>query len=165
MDLIEQFTKLDFTTLITGIVIIGLILKGVCEFITWFISFFGIETKSMIKKKKECELLILTSKKLEALQNEQIEPIKNGLKDITEKVNEISDNLCEMKQANNITEMKKLKGKLVAYYNKFKDSEGWTEVDKEVFWDLFEDYESRGGNGYIHTIVEPVMREMKVVYN
>lgn len=39
----------------------------------------------------------------------------------------------------------------------------WSELEKEAFWELFEDYEARGGNGFIHSIVEPVMRELKVV--
>ena len=34
---------------------------------------------------------------------------------------------------------------------------------KEVFWDLFDDYEARGGDGFIHSKVEPVMRELKVI--
>ena len=60
-------------------------------------------------------------------------------------------------------EMKKLKEKLVVYYNKYKNSDGWDSMDKEVFWDLFDDYEARGGDGFIHSKVEPVMRELKVI--
>ena len=59
--------------------------------------------------------------------------------------------------------MKKLKEKLVVYYNKYKNSDGWDSMDKEVFWDLFDDYEARGGDGFIHSKVEPVMRELKVI--
>ena len=44
-----------------------------------------------------------------------------------------------------------------------KLKQGYRKNEKEAFWELFEDYESRGGNGFIHSIVEPVMRELKVV--
>ena len=52
---------------------------------------------------------------------------------------------------------------IVDFYNKYKNSDGWDSMDKEVFWDLFDDYEARGGDGFIHSKVEPVMRELKVI--
>lgn len=59
--------------------------------------------------------------------------------------------------------IKELKDTLINYYNKYRVVGEWSELEKEAFWELFEDYESRGGNGFIHSIVEPVMRELKVV--
>ena len=44
-----------------------------------------------------------------------------------------------------------------------KLKQGYRKNEKEAFWELFEDYSARGGNSYIHSIVEPVMRELKVV--
>lgn len=39
----------------------------------------------------------------------------------------------------------------------------WTEVEAEVFWNLFNDYEKLGGNGFMHNTVKPAMKKLKVV--
>lgn len=173
MDTIRQLTELDYKTLIIGIAAIAGLFKMICNFCSWAISYSGLETKKMRQKREEHELLITTVKNLELLQNKQNEDvrqsivhdrrIKDDLKNVTDKVNEIANTLSNMQKADNVTEMKKLKEKLVAYYNKYKNSDGWTSMDKEVFWDLFEDYEERGGDGFIHSKVEPIMRELKVI--
>ena len=173
METIKQLTELDYSTLIIGITVVAGSLKIVCNFFSWFVSYLGLETKKMRQKREDHELLIATAKNLELLQNKQNEDvrqsivhdkrIKDDLKNVTDKVNEIAETLSKMQKADNVTEMKKLKEKLVVYYNKYKNSDGWDSMDKEVFWDLFDDYEARGGDGFIHSKVEPVMRELKVI--
>lgn len=173
MDTIKQLTELDYKTLIIGITVVAGSLKIVCNFFSWFVSYLGLETKKMRQKREDHELLIATAKNLELLQNKQNEDvrqsivhdkiIKDDLKNVTDKVNEIAESLSNMQKANNVTEMKKLKEKLVAYYNKYKNSDGWTLMDKEVFWDLFEEYEKFGGNSFVHSTIEPVMRELKII--
>lgn len=39
----------------------------------------------------------------------------------------------------------------------------WSEMEAEVFWDLFKDYEKLGGNGFMHNTVKPAMQALKVV--
>ena len=173
MDVIKQLTKLDYSTLIIGIVIVAGAFKVICEFFTWFVSYLGLETKKMRQSREKYELLINTAQGLKSLQDKQEndvkqsirhdENIKDDLKIVSEKVDAIAETLSKMQKADNVTEMKKLKEKLVAYYNKYKNSDEWTSMDKEVFWDLFEDYEKRGGDGFIHSKVEPIMRELKVI--
>jgi hypothetical protein len=36
-------------------------------------------------------------------------------------------------------------------------------MEAESFWELFHEYESRGGNGYMHSEVEPKMTALKVL--
>ena len=76
-------------------------------------------------------------------------------------MNGIVVTLEEMQRKSNETELKRLKDSLVQYYNQYKTIGEWSKLEKDAFWDLFDDYESRGGDGYIHGIVEPVMRELK----
>ena len=173
METIKQLTELDYKTFIIGISIVIGAFKIAYTSFSWIISKFGLETKKMRQKREDHELLIATAKNLELLQNKQNEDvrqsivhdkrIKDDLKNVTDKVNEIAEILSKMQKADNVTEMKKLKEKLVVYYNKYKNSDGWDSMDKEVFWDLFDDYEARGGDGFIHSKVEPVMRELKVI--
>lgn len=173
MDVIKQLTELDYSTLIIGIVIVAGAFKVICEFFTWFVSYLGLETKKMRQSREKYELLINTAQGLKSLQDKQEkdvkqsirhdENIKDDLKIVSKKVDAIAKTLNDMQKSNNVTEMKKLKEKLVAYYNKYKNSDGWTSMDKDVFWDLFEEYEKFGGNSYVHSIIEPVMRELKII--
>lgn len=173
MDTIRQLTELDYRTLIIGVAVVAAAFKVICEFCSWFVGFLGLETKKMRQRREEHELLIKTSNNLNALQKKQEEDvrqsirhdeiIKEDLKVVSEKVDAIANTLDSMEKKNNTTEMKKLKEKLVGYYNKYKNIGEWSFVEKEVFWDLFEDYEKRGGDGWVHSKVEPVMRELKVI--
>lgn len=173
MDTIKQLTELDYRTLIIGVAIVAGAFKIICEFCSWVVKILGLETKSMRQRREEHKLLITTVQSLEALKEKQEEDVKQSiihderikedLKKVSNKVDAIAITLNNMQQASNITEMKKLKEKLVSYYNKYKNSDGWTSMDKDVFWDLFEEYEKLGGNSYVHTIIEPVMRELKVI--
>ena len=127
----------------------------------------------MRQRREEHELLIVTAKSLETLKEKQEKDVKQSiihdgrikedLKVVSEKVDAIANTLDSMQQASNVTEMKKLKEKLVSYYNKYKNSDGWGSMEKDVFWDLFEEYEKFGGNSFVHTTIEPVMRELKVI--
>ncbi len=173
MDVIKQLTELDYSTLIIGVAVVAGAFKVICEFFTWFVSYLGLETKKMRQSREKYELLINTAQGLKSLQEKQEndvkqsirhdEHIKDDLKIVSEKVDAIAESLSNMQKANNVTEMKKLKEKLVAYYNKYKNSDGWTLMDKEVFWDLFEEYEKFGGNSFVHSTIEPVMRELKII--
>jgi hypothetical protein len=36
-------------------------------------------------------------------------------------------------------------------------------MESEAFWNMFHDYESLGGNGYIHSVVQPAMEGLTVL--
>ncbi len=89
--------------------------------------------------------------------------LKTDISSLTDTVNGIAATLCDMQIKNNQTKIKEMKSSLIHYYNKYKDSGEWSKLEKDAFWDLFDDYEKRGGNGYIHSIVEPAMRELREI--
>ena len=41
--------------------------------------------------------------------------------------------------------------------------QAWTRMEAEAFWELFRDYENMGGNGYVHTEVQPAMNLLSLV--
>lgn len=137
----------------------------------WFIEKLGLETKGMRKRKEEHNLLIQTSQGLIQLQEKHEESVRQSIRhdemikadisSLTDKINEIADTLSVMQKKDNETKLKELKGSLIRYYHKYKDIGEWSKLEKDAFWDLFDDYEKRGGDGYIHTIVEPAMRELR----
>ena len=79
MDTIKQLTELDYSTLIIGITVVAGSLKIVCNFLSWFVSYLGLETKKMRQKREDHELLIATAKNLELLQSKQNEDVRQSI--------------------------------------------------------------------------------------
>jgi hypothetical protein len=171
MEEIKALFQLDFVSIIISIVIIMSAVVSIATLIGKFSVIIGKPVRWIKKKNKDHELLIHTVKNVEILQEKQDEAVKQSIRHdemikddinkLTETVNGIATTLTEMQQKSNDTELKKLKDTLVGYYNKFKNVGEWSKLDANVFWDLFDDYEKRGGDGYVHSIIEPVMRELK----
>ena len=64
--------------------------------------------------------------------------------------------------------MHKLRDLLIKAYNYYADTEknpsgAWTRMEAESFWDLFYDYEAKGGDGYIHSTVQPAMERLRII--
>lgn len=171
MEEIKALFQLDFVSIIISIVIIMSAVVSIATLIGKFSVIIGKPVRWIKKKNEDHELLIQTVKNVEILQEKQDEAVKQSIRHdemikddinkLTETVDGIATTLTEMQQKSNDTELKKLKDTLVGYYNKFKNVGEWSKLDANVFWDLFDDYEKRGGDGYVHSIIEPVMRELK----
>lgn len=173
MDYIEQIKEVDFLGwVITAFLIISIIIAGykiICE----FAAMIGKPIGMMKQMKSDHELLTRTVQGLNELRNTHEEDkeqsirhdemIREDIKTLTDTVNNVASSFEEMRKKNNETKLKELKDTLINYYNKYKVVGEWTKLEKEAFWDLFDDYEKRGGNGYVHSIVEPVMRELKEI--
>ena len=41
--------------------------------------------------------------------------------------------------------------------------QAWSEMEADAFWEIFGDYEKMGGNGHVHTEVQPAMRRLEVI--
>lgn len=170
---IQNFFGIDFKTFISTCFVIMTTVISMGVIIGKFSEMIGRPVKWLRAKKEDHDLLVKTAENLSILQSKELEDVKQSIRHdemikrdiakLSETVEGIAVTLNDMKEKDNITEVKKLKEKLVGYYNKYKNSDGWTKVEKDVFWDLFEEYENRGGDGYIHSIVEPVMRELKEI--
>lgn len=173
MNEIIELTKIDFVAVFISVFIILIGIKTIVSLSEWLCSKLGLETKWLRQKRKEHSLLIKTSEGLSRLQERHEESVKQSIQhdemlkldisSLTETVNRIVKMLNDMQEKDNDTKLKELKGSLIRYYNKYKDTGTWSTLEKDAFWDLFDDYEKRGGDGYIHSIVEPVMRELKEI--
>lgn len=157
---------------ITGI----LILVGITSLYKIITEFSVIIKKPigvMKQKQADHELTLQNSKAIQELAKKHEEDtkqsirhdeiIRDDLKKLTDTVNGIVDTLEAMQQKENETKLKELKDSLITYYNKYRVIGEWSKLEKEAFWDLFDDYEKRGGDGYMHSIVEPVMREIREI--
>lgn len=91
----------------------------------------------------------------------EIQEIKDTLEDHTKR-------LDKMEKDSKKREVNKLRETLLQNYKYYtsKDKnpmQSWTRMESEAFWDLFTDYEEMGGNGYMHTVVQPAMLLLNVI--
>ena len=61
-----------------------------------------------------------------------------------------------------------LREKILDLYRKFTDEalnpmEAWTDMERHAFFELVKDYESLGGNDYVHKVILPAMNKLDVV--
>lgn len=158
---IKELINIDVVSVCLSLFLIAFGVKQVIEIIMYFKNKFKIRT--VIGENKEFEENRLKSIEdrigtLERHDNWQYEEITK----ISKGVSEISTKLSDMRKEIDETEMAKLKDSIVTYYRKYKELGEWTKLESEAFWDLFKRYEAHGGNGYVHSVIEPVMRELRV---
>lgn len=173
MDVITELTTLNFSTIIIGIFIILSAIIAVYEMVGKISVIIGKPIKKYKQREEDHRLVMENAKTIKQLTEDHKESvkqsirhdemIKNDLLSLTDTVNGIANTLEKMQENNNETKLKELKDSLIRYYNKYKTIGEWSKLEKDAFWDLFEDYEKRGGDGYIHSIVEPVMRELREI--
>lgn len=86
---------------------------------------------------------------------------------IRESVERYEARLESMEETNRRRECNKLRDRLLQSYRYYTNpnmnpSLSWTRMEAEAFWGLFRDYEETGGDGYMHTVVQPAMEKLRV---
>lgn len=76
--------------------------------------------------------------------------------------------LLEIEESNQKRERNKLREQLLQSYRYYTSKEknpiqAWSEMEADAFWGIFGDYEDSGGNGHVHTVVQPSMRLLEVI--
>ena len=99
--------------------------------------------------------------KIQKALEEQIKELRSMWQDDHER-------LVKVEEQERRRECNRLRDTLLQHYRYYtnKDtnpSQSWTRMEAEAFWDLFGDYEELGGDGYMHTEVQPAMNKLLVV--
>lgn len=76
--------------------------------------------------------------------------------------------LIAMEENDTRRERNKIRDRLLQGYRYYTDTERnpeqtWTRMEAEAFWDMFKDYEDAGGDGFMHSVVQPDMEKLTVV--
>lgn len=173
MNAIIELFKFDIVSVILGIFIVMAAFISMVEIIGKFSVIIGKPVKWVKKKNEDHMLLIKTADGLNELNKRHDESvmqsmkhdkaIKDDLGKVSDKMDSLSHQITAMQHKMDETEMAKLKDTLISYYKKYKDIGEWSQLESDAFWDLFKRYEAHGGNGFMHTVVEPIMREIIIV--
>lgn len=184
---LEQF--LTFFGEITVAKIVGF---GLAVFFCWKIyiqiqTFFDNKRKVLIEKheaEKEKDEQLKTviaevnkypqyreqSKKIQKELRDEIDILKTSQEKLAIAQEDMCCVLKEMQERQERRDRNKLRDRLLQSYRYYTDkeknpSQSWTEMEAEAFWELFRDYEETGGNGYMHSTVQPAMIQLKIIKN
>lgn len=94
--------------------------------------------------------------------NEKVQKIENDKNGIMDELKKISGRIEKMEDDMRRREKNQLRDLLIKYYRHYTNKRlnperTWTNMEKQAFDALLEDYEEAGGNDYIHTVVKPAM--------
>ena len=122
-------------------------------------------------QKEKLESAYAVTQKYPAYHQESID-IRDSLKKEIEEVRNYCSNLMkrfeEIEEQNKKRERSKLRDMLLQNYRYYTNecqnpSQSWTRMESEAFWELFREYEAAGGNGYMHTVVQPEMERLTII--
>lgn len=65
-------------------------------------------------------------------------------------------------------ERNKIRDRLLQNYRYYTNTEtnptqSWSRMEADAFWELFKEYEENGGDGYMHSEVQPAMNKLTIV--
>ena len=122
-------------------------------------------------QKEKLESAYAVTQKYPVYHQESID-IRDGLKKEIQEIRDYCSNLMnrfeEIEEQNRKRECSKLRDMLLQNYRYYTNinqnpSQSWTRMESEAFWELFEEYEEAGGNGYMHSVVQPEMERLEII--
>ena len=99
---------------------------------------------------------------------EEIQGLKDSQKELRDSQKELSDHLKKVEERDTRRECNKTRDRLLQSHRYYTNpetnpSQSWTEMEADAFWAMFKDYEEDGGDGYMHTEVQPDMQRLTVI--
>lgn len=99
---------------------------------------------------------------------DSIASLSNNQAELKDTQNKIINRLEEMEKNSEKLERNKLRETLLHSYRYYTNSHNnpnqcWTSMESEAFWSLFKEYEDRGGDGFVHTVIQPAMNKLTVI--
>ena len=126
--------------------------------------------KEAIRDKEHQELMDSVRKYPEyrAKSIEVQQRLEDEIAELRKMYQETLARLVEIEERDNNMECNKLRDTLLRYFRYYTDPEknpsrSWMRMEADAFWALFKDYEDRGGNGHMHSIVRPAMEELHII--
>ena len=184
---LEQFLSLFGDITITKIVTFALACVFCWKIYVQIKKFFDKKKETLIKQheaeqEKSEQLQLLTeevkkypeyrekSREIQKIFQDQIDVLKESQDKIVETQQEVCATLKDLQEDLKKREKNKLQDRLLQSYRYYTDpkknpDQTWTKMESQAFWALFTDYEDAGGNGYMHTVVQPAMKMLEVIEN
>ena len=182
---LEQFIALFGDITVSTLAIIGFALffcyKGYKQFVKFLENKKELAIQKYKSEKEKDEQLKLAleevakypqyreqSRKIQQSFRDEIDGLKIAQNNLSDKQEEIHQTLVDMKATIDKRERNKLRDRLLQMYHyytseKTNPNHTITRMEHEAFWELFGDYEEAGGDGYMHTVVQPEMNKLDII--
>lgn len=144
-----------------------------------FLVFIGKKVRDYLIKKHELDRIRdeQIREALEAVrkypeyrqQSIRIQELLEGeIQELRQMQEDQSQRLLDMEETTKRRERNKLRDRLLQNYRYYTNkqenpSQSWTRMESEAFWELFRDYEDAGGDGFMHTEVQPAMERLTII--
>ena len=99
---------------------------------------------------------------------EKQKEIQNMFKEIKDSIANLEKRLNVLEHEKNERELNRLREKLIYNYRYYANEKknpmlAWSEMERDSFFKLLKDYNSLGGNDFIHETVQPAMEKLAVI--
>lgn len=159
-----DMTIAQFVMIVSAIIFLWAVYRKVSDYLM---------KKHDLAQEKEAQLreALAAAKKYPEYRQQSIkiqEHLEGEIQVLSVKLVEFAERLTKVEEQNKKKERNKLRDILLERYRYYTNkecnpSQSWTVMESEAFWDLFRDYEDAGGDGYMHSHVQPEMERLKVV--
>lgn len=108
------------------------------------------------------------SVKIQELLEDEIQELRIANKALADQLAEVVKRLIYLEDQNKKRDCNKIRDMLLQNYRYYTNktqnpSQTWTSMEADAFWALFKDYEDAGGDGYMHTVVQPEMERLIII--
>lgn len=166
-EFIEVFGNISVASVVVIVVAIGFLYVTYKKIRDYFITRYKEDEKRDEQLKTALDAIHKYPEYRE--QSLKIQKQLSGeIQSLRESQDHIFSRLKKMEDDSNRRERNKLRNKLLQSYRYYTSieknpSQSWTKMESEAFWELFKDYEDAGGDGYMHTTVQPAMLNLTVI--
>lgn len=155
-EFLELFGNIKLSTIVTlilAIIFMVLIYKKIKDYLV---------KKYESDKERDTQL----KEALECVQ--KFTKLENDIMELKEAQKEHTERLVKMENDSKRRECNKLRDRIIQNYRYYVSEQhnpmkAWTRMESEAFWDLFGDYEDTGGDGYVHSEIQPAMNLLTII--
>lgn len=169
---IESFGGLTLGTVAVVVIAILFIYRGYKKFSSYLIEKHDAEKKHLAELTEALEGVRKypeyreQSHKIQISLQSDIKAINGKYDILANEFKILTDKFADMEERARKKDLSLLKDKIIERYKYYTDPEinptqTWNKMEAESFWDLFNEYESLGGDGYLHSDVQPKMMALK----
>lgn len=171
MKYLDEFLSVfgDFTvSQITAFILACIFLYSIYNVVK---KYFISKHEAQQQKDEELKEALEAARKYPEYRKQSIkiqEALETKIQELREMLQSDHERLVKVEEQERHRERNRIKDMLLQNYRYYTNmetnpSQSWSRMEAEAFWDLFKDYEDLGGNGYMHTEVQPDMERLTIV--
>ena len=162
-EFLKVFGRITVSDILIWILAIGYLVPKIRQFYGW--------SRKYWQKAEKREQAISNAGKFDDFRHkadDAHEELQRQIMELQKAVDGINERMDKRDKADQEKRLNKTYSQIVQLYQYYTSEErnplqAWTAMEADVFWKVFRDYEDDGGDGYVHSEIEPAMRQLRTV--